>query len=136
MHACLNTGASCIIDIHNYARWNGGIIAQGGPTNAQFASLWTQLAQKYGSEERVIFGIMNEPHDIPSVATWVDTVQQTVNAIRQAGATNYLLLPGSSWSSAQAFPTEAGPLLVQVTDPLGGTSKLIFDGELSWSNFV
>lgn len=71
---------------------------------------------------------MNEPHDIPSISTWVDTVQQTVNAIRAAGATNYLLLPGSSWSSAQAFPTEAGPLLVKVTDPLGGTSKLIFDG--------
>lgn len=129
---------------HNYARWNGEIIAQGGPTNAQFASIWTQLAAKYGSNDRIIFGtepihyfpliidsgegIMNEPHDIPSVSTWVDTVQQTVNAIRAAGATNYLLLPGSSWSSAQAFPTEAGPLLVKVTDPLGGTSKLVFDG--------
>lgn len=86
------------------------------------------MAQKYGSQERVIFGIMNEPHDIPSVSTWVDTVQQTVNAIRQAGATNFLLLPGSSWASAQAFPTEAGPGLVKVTDPLGGTDKLIFDG--------
>ncbi|PSR76694.1 hypothetical protein PHLCEN_2v8291 [Hermanssonia centrifuga] len=112
---------------HNYARWNGGIIAQGGPTNAQFTSIWTQLATKYASQPRVIFGIMNEPHDIPSVSTWVDSVQQAVNAIRAAGASNFLLLPGSSWSSAQAFPTEAGPLLVQVTDPLGDTSKLIFD---------
>jgi len=33
VQACLATGASCIIDIHNYARWNGGIIGQGGPTN-------------------------------------------------------------------------------------------------------
>ena len=55
------------------------------------------------------------------------TVQFVVNAIRQAGATNFLLLPGSSWASAQAFPTEAGPYLVKVTDPLGGTDKLIFD---------
>ncbi|KAI0689890.1 endoglucanase [Cytidiella melzeri] len=125
----LNSGPNVhvIVDVHNYARWNGQIIAQGGPTNAQFASLWTQLAAKYGSQSRIIFGIMNEPHDIPDVATWVDTVQQTVNAIRQAGATNYLLLPGSSWTSAQAMPTEAGPGLVKVTDPLGGTSKLILD---------
>ena len=92
------------------------------------------MAQKYGSQQRVIFGIMNEPHDIPSISTWVDTVQQTVNAIRQAGAQNYLLLPGSSWASAQAFPTEAGPLLVKVTDPLGGTNKLIFDGEFKSSS--
>ncbi|THH28296.1 hypothetical protein EUX98_g5893 [Antrodiella citrinella] len=116
-----------IVDVHNYARWNGGVIGQGGPTNAQFISLWTQLVAKYGQNERIIFGIMNEPHDLPSVATWVDTVQQVVTAVRTAGATNFLLLPGSSYSSAQAFPTEAGPLLVQVTDPLGNTDKLIFD---------
>ena len=71
---------------------------------------------------------MNEPHDLNSVSTWVNSVQGVVNAIRTAGATNFLLLPGSSYASAQAFPTEAGPGLVKVTDPLGGTSKLVFDG--------
>ena len=71
---------------------------------------------------------MNEPHDVPDIAAWVDSVQFVVNAVRNAGSKNFLLLPGSSWSSAQAFPTEAGPLLVKVTDPLGDTSKLIFDG--------
>ena len=71
---------------------------------------------------------MNEPHDLPSVLDWAVTLQDVVCAIRAAGAENYILLPGSSWSSAEAFPTEAGPLLVQVTDPLGGTNKLIFDG--------
>jgi endoglucanase len=44
-----------------------------------------------------------------------------------------LLYTGSSWSSAQAFPTEAGPLLVKVTDPAGGTSKLIFDGDTDYN---
>ena len=74
---------------------------------------------------------MNEPHDLNSVPTWVNSVQGVVNAVRAAGSKNFLLLPGSSWSSAQAFPTEAGPLLVKVTDPLGGTDKLIFDGQSS-----
>ena len=116
---------------HNYARWNGAIIAQGGPTDAQFQSIWTQLAQKYGSNQRIIFGIMNEPHDLNSVPDWVDTVQVVVNAIREAGATSqYILIPGSSWSSAAALPTEAGPLLVDVEDPASeDKSLLIFDGE-------
>ena len=70
---------------------------------------------------------MNEPHDIPSISTWAQSVQAAVTAIRQAGGQNYLLIPGSSWSSAQALPTEAGPALLNVTDPLGGTSRLIFD---------
>ena len=78
---------------------------------------------------------MNEPHDL-DVDTWVNSVQGAVNAVRAAGATNYLLLPGSSYASAQTFPTEAGPGLVKVTDPLGGTQKLIFDGMSSFSRDV
>lgn len=64
VQGCINSGASmCIIDIHNYARWNGAIIGQGGPTNAQFSSLWSQLATKYANNAKVAFGLMNEPHD-------------------------------------------------------------------------
>ncbi|KAF4605040.1 Manganese dependent endoglucanase Eg5A [Pleurotus pulmonarius] len=117
-----------ILDVHNYARWNGAIIAQGGPTNEQFASLWSQLATKYKDNSKIIFGIMNEPHDVPSIPTWVTSVQAAVNAIRAAGATSqFILIPGSSWSSAEALPTEAGPALLGVTDPIGDKSKLIFD---------
>lgn len=73
---------------------------------------------------------MNEPHDIPDLQSWADSVQAAVNAIRTAGATSQtLLIPGSSYSSAQTLPTEAGPYLLKVTDPAGGTSKLIFDGK-------
>lgn len=117
-----------IIDVHNYARWNGEIINQGGPTDDQFASLWSQLATEYADNDRIIFGVMNEPHDIPDLQTWADSVQAAVNAIRAAGATSQLILiPGSSYSSAQTLPTEAGPYLLLVTDPAGGTDKLIFD---------
>ncbi|PPR05528.1 hypothetical protein CVT24_003271 [Panaeolus cyanescens] len=117
-----------ILDLHNYARWNGQIIAQGGPSNDQYASIWSQIAAKYKNNPKIIFGIMNEPHDLQSVSTWVNSVQVAVNAIRSAGATQqYILIPGSSWSSAEAFPNEAGPMLLKVTDPAGGTSKLIFD---------
>lgn len=63
MQSCLSTGAYCIIDIHNYARWNGQIIGQGGPSDDEFASLWSQLATKYAAESKVVMGIVNEPHD-------------------------------------------------------------------------
>lgn len=61
--ACLNTGAYCIIDLHTYARFNGAIIGQGGPTNDQFAAIWTSLANHYLSKSKIIFSLMNEPHD-------------------------------------------------------------------------
>ena len=44
VQACLSMASSCIVDIHNYARFEGQVIGQGGPTNAQFANLWSQIA--------------------------------------------------------------------------------------------
>ncbi|TGO17212.1 hypothetical protein BTUL_0019g00010 [Botrytis tulipae] len=128
VQGCLATGATCIIDIHNYARWNGGIIGQGGPTDAQFASLWTQLAAKYKSNTKIVFGLMNEPHDLNSVTTWAATLQKVVTAIRQAGASNMLLLPGSDYASAGAFITDgSAAALSKVTNPDGTFTNLIFD---------
>ncbi|KAG1741454.1 glycoside hydrolase family 5 protein [Suillus paluster] len=62
---CLSTGALCEIDIHNYARYDGEIIGQGGPSNEIFAELWYNIASYWKNEPNVIFGVMNEPHDIP-----------------------------------------------------------------------
>lgn len=62
IQGCLSTGAAlCIVDIHNYARWNGAIVGQDGPTNAQFANLWSQIAAKYKNNNKIAFGLMNEP---------------------------------------------------------------------------
>ncbi|ESZ90854.1 endoglucanase II [Sclerotinia borealis F-4128] len=129
VQGCLATGATCIIDIHNYARWNGGIIGQGGPTNAQFASLWSQLAGKYKGNTKLIFGLMNEPHDLTSITTWAASVQAAVTAIRQAGATStMLLLPGSDYASAGAFISDGSAAALSTVKNLDGTTtNLIFD---------
>lgn len=129
MQACLATGAYCIIDIHNYARWNGAIIGQGGPSNAQFASVWSQLAKKYAGQSRVMFGIMNEPHNVPNINTWAASVQAAVTAIRQAGATSqFILLPGNNYTSAQQFISNGSlDALKKVVNLDGSTTNLIFD---------
>jgi hypothetical protein len=112
--------------------------------------MWYQVAAKYVNNDRIIvwhpshcllskltlpnqFGIMNEPHDLVSIADWADTVQTAVNAIRDAGAVHqYILMPGSGYSNAASLPIEAGPLLVHVSDPASNTpDKLLFDGECS-----
>jgi endoglucanase len=130
VQACLDTGAKmCIIDIHNYARWNGQIIGQGGPTNAQYANLWSQIATKYASESRIAFDVMNEPHDIPSIPTWAASVQAAVTAIRQAGATSQIiLLPGDNWTSAGTFVSGgSADALNAVTNPDGSKTNLIMN---------
>lgn len=130
MQACLATGAYCAIDLHNFARFNGNIIGQssGGPTDAQFTDLWTQLATKYKSNTKVIFGLMNEPHDV-DITAWANTVQLAVTAIRNAGAsTQMILLPGNNFTSAGTFVSNgSGAALVKVTNPDGSTTGLILD---------
>ncbi|GAB7359867.1 hypothetical protein MBLNU230_g7395t1 [Neophaeotheca triangularis] len=128
MQGCLDVAELCIIDIHNYARWNGEIIGQGGPSNEQFASFWSQLAENYADNDKVAFGVMNEPHDV-DLADWADTVQAAVTAIREAGAsTNKILLPGNNWSHAStALSDGSAEALNSITNVDGSKDNLIFD---------
>jgi endoglucanase len=128
MQACLATGAICAIDIHNFARFNGAIIGQGGPTDAQFADFWSQLASKYASNSKVVFGLMNEPHDL-DVPTWANTCQAAVTAIRNAGATSQMiLLPGTGFASAGQFISSgSGAALIGVKNPDGTNTGLVLD---------
>jgi len=126
VQACLSSGAAlCIVDLHNYARWNGQIIGQGGPSNQMFAKFWALLAAKYAGNSKIAFDIMNEPHDL-DVPTWRDTAQAVVNAIRAAGANNIILLSGTNFASAAAFPSSGnGNLMLQVHNPNGGYDNIV-----------
>jgi endoglucanase len=117
-----------MIDIHNFARWDGGIIGQGGPTDLQFADLWTQLATKYANNSFVMFELMNEPHDLDIVA-WAASCQAAVNAIRKAELVSHtILLPGLNFSSAGTFISSGwGAALATVTNPDLSTDNIIFD---------
>ncbi|KAF8434494.1 glycoside hydrolase superfamily [Boletus edulis BED1] len=92
VNACLSTGAYCEIDIHSYARYDGEIIGQGRPRNEVFAELWYSIADYWKYENRVVFGVMNEPHDIPDIVTWAGSVQAAVTAIRSTGANSQMIL--------------------------------------------
>lgn len=98
---CLSSGASlCILDIHNYARWNGQIVGQGGPADAQLADVWKQLAQKYGKESKIAFGVMNEPH-VSYVLSLNNPPTDTVPRTFQTSADGLRLSRVSSQPSAE-----------------------------------
>ncbi|KAI0539024.1 endoglucanase 2 [Xylaria digitata] len=128
VQSCLDTGASCMIDVHNFARWDGQIIGQGGPTDEQFASFWGQLAGKYAANDKIIFELMNEPHDL-DVGIWAQTCQKAVTAIREAGATSQMiLLPGTNFDSAATLVSSgSADALLAITNPDGSTDNLVLD---------
>ena len=112
------------LDSHNYARWNGDIIGQGGPTNEQFASLWAQLAKKYAEQPRIAFDLINEPHDL-DLKLWVQTNNVVVTTIRNAGASNMILLSGTDFASAGAFKRNSGAAMLTVKNPDTSTDNLV-----------
>lgn len=127
VQACLATGAKCILDVHNYGRWNGQIVGQsnGAVKDEDLMDLWAKLAKRY-PQPNIIYEIINEPHDM-NEPTWKNTVQKVVHAIRDAGSTsNWILLPGNAWTSAKNWETNSGDLLT-VTDSDGSTDRLIID---------
>jgi endoglucanase len=98
------TGATVLLDIHNYARGNfGNIIGSGVVTNAHFANLWSRLATLYAGDTGVWFGLMNEPHDLPSTEQWVSAANAAIVAIRATGATNKITVPGNQFTAASVW---------------------------------
>lgn len=128
MQACLDTGAYCMLDLHNFARFDGKIIGEGGPVDAAFVDIWKRLATYYKDDEKLVFGLMNEPHDL-QMKGWANSCQDAVTAIRNAGATKQIiLLPGDNFSSAASFvSTQSAELLDPIKNPDGTKDGLIYD---------
>jgi endoglucanase len=50
----------------------------------------------------VLFGLMNEPHTLPT-EQWLAAANAAIAAIRAAGANNLVLVPGNAWTGAHSW---------------------------------
>ena len=114
--AATKKGMVVLLDPHNYARYYGKVI--GGPdvSDADFADFWGRLAGDFQGNPRVWFGLMNEPHDMPT-PQWFDAANAAVAAIRKTGAKNLILVPGNGWSGAHSWLDSGNEVLLKITDP-------------------
>jgi len=101
-------GGYAALDVHNYGRYNldGKDYVIGANdsliTTGYFIDLWVKLAKVFMSNNRVIFALMNEPHDEPTML-WKNISQATINAIRATGAKNLVFVPGNSYTGAHSW---------------------------------
>ncbi|KAF5595104.1 cellulase (glycosyl hydrolase family 5) domain-containing protein [Fusarium pseudocircinatum] len=129
--AITDDGGQAILDIHNYARWYCAVIDQPevsflNPnitvTNDNFADLWTRLAERYKSNPKVIFQLMNEPHDL-DITKWGATNQAAILAIRNVTENQKILVSGTQFARLvdwEGFSLPGiGPGLIQ--DPANNT---------------
>ena len=110
-------GLTVLLDPHDYARYDDKVI--GGPDvpDAVFADFWGKLAARFKDNPKVWFGLMNEPHDMPA-AQWLGAANAAVAAIRQAGAKNFILVPGVDWTGAHSWVSGgSGAAMLGLKDP-------------------
>jgi endoglucanase len=102
-----NAGLKVILDVHNYAAYNGiSYGATGSFTLADFTDLWTRLSTAFAGNSTVLaYGLMNEPRALPTVASvtgnerWKIAQQAALDAIRANGDTKCVLISGYSSAS-------------------------------------
>ena len=112
------TGATVLIDVHNYNMRNvgdqyltAGIGTSRVPVSA-FTDLWTKLATLFKGDQGVVFGLMNEPtggsdnYGVEmTTAQWVANANAAITAIRATGAQNWLTCPGNFYTGAWSWST-------------------------------
>lgn len=114
-------GMAVILDPHNYARFRGELIGSDAVPLSAFADFWRRLAVSFAGADGIAFGLMNEPYDI-SAQDWLSAANSAIGAIRQAGAGNLVLVPGTAWTGAHSwiagdYGTPNGSVMLGVTDP-------------------
>ncbi|TGE00811.1 glycoside hydrolase family 5 protein [Methylobacterium nonmethylotrophicum] len=103
--AATRSGMRTVIDLHNYAYYGQARIDSATVTPAAFADVWRRLARHFRGDASVVFGLMNEPHDIPAKA-WLEASNAAIAAIRAAGARQLVLVPGSGWTGAHSWTAD------------------------------
>lgn len=121
VHKCHMLGLNIVIDPHNYGAYKGKILKPNKLDIDTFKDFWTKLASRYGNYPNVIFGLMNEPHK-QSARQWAVFAQAGIDAIRNAGAEQLILVPGTRWSGMHSWlkggENSNASALLNLLDPL------------------
>lgn len=149
-------GGYAILDAHNYMRYNdpssqptsGSIIGNTSDphaaSTASLAAFWAELSRRFKTNPNVIYGLMNEPHTMPTSLV-LSNNQAALTAIRAAGATQLVLVPGNGFTGAHRWlNTTCAPsiadcapnadVLAAITDPAHNFAfdmHLYFDADTS-----
>jgi len=97
-------------------------------TTLQFGQFWGELARRFVSNPKVIFGINNEPHDMPTQLI-LQNNQVAIDHIRAAGAPQLILAPGNGFTGGHSWTQITGAndapssdFMNKLVDPLKNTA--------------
>jgi len=118
-------GAYIILELHDYGRravdGKEYIIGEHAAlTSEHFADVWSRISERWKHHDKVIFELMNEPHD-QRTDVLVRVSNDAIASIRATGATNLIMLCANGWNSIGWMPdsdTNNQTHMLNVKDPL------------------
>ncbi|WP_049735673.1 glycoside hydrolase family 5 protein [Rhizobium ecuadorense] len=115
-------GMAVLLDPHNFGYYDKTQVGTAPATDAAFGNFWARLAVEFANQDGILFGLMNEPHDIKAT-DWLDAANAAIRSIRAVGARNLILVPGTAWSGAHSWEKDViggpnGTVMLGVRDPL------------------
>ncbi len=121
-------GVNVLLDPQNFARYQGQVIGSSGVPNAAFADFWSRLSVLFKDNNKVLFGLMNEPHDMPT-ETWVSAANAAIQSIRASNATNTIMVSGNGWDGAwnwsqNYYGTPNADAMKAIVDPV---NNIVFE---------
>jgi len=111
-----------ILDLHNYARYRGGVIGTDAVPYTSYQDVTTKIARRWSAQSALYaYDIMNEPHD--ATAYWPTAAQYGINGVRVVDATRPIMIEGNGWAEATRWP-QWNDSLLNLKDP---ANNLIFE---------
>jgi endoglucanase len=116
-------GMAVILDPHNFGYYDKNQVTKAPATDLAFGDFWARLAVEFANQDGVLFGLMNEPHDIKAT-DWLGAANAAIQSIRTVGARNMILVPGTLWSGAWTWDSDRlgggsnAEVMLGIKDPL------------------
>jgi endoglucanase len=115
-------GMTVLLDPHNFAHYGGEPVGSAAVPVDAFRDFWNRLAFVVRDEPRVVFGLMNEPYGI-ATSTWLAAANAAIAGIRDAGASQLVLVPGNGYTGAWSwyenwYGTPNAQVMGDILDPL------------------
>jgi endoglucanase len=82
--------------------WRGNLVGGDVVTSNNFADFWAKMATNFKDNPRAAIGLVNEPNRM-STMSWFGIAQDAVTAIRSAGFTGDIFVPGNGWTGAGSW---------------------------------
>ena len=94
LQQALENDLALIFNIHHYT----DIFSEPEAQKIRFLSIWAQIAEHYQKyPDRVIFEILNEPHDNLTAELWNDFLAEAIEVIRTTNPYRTLMIGMAEW---------------------------------------